>query len=46
MCDICKRFDINNDMFGEMISKFDVNAHYYCLLSASNLPQKGKKILK
>lgn len=41
-CDICTYNDHDDALYGEMIPKFDLDVHYYCLLSGYNIPQNGK----
>lgn len=41
-CDICKFKFENPALYGEFIRGKKVDVHYYCLLSAFNIPQRGK----
>lgn len=41
-CDICQCDDEDNAMYGEMIAKYSLNVHYYCVLSGYNIFQRGK----
>lgn len=40
-CDICKFKFEDKAVFGEFIRAKKLDVHYYCLLSGSEIPQKG-----
>lgn len=42
----CDDFDKNNILYGDWLQEKDISVHYFCLLSADNLPQKGKKMFQ
>lgn len=48
-CYVCKLYEKNDAMLGDIITKTDIEGtgidlsfHYYCLLSSNHIPQKGK----
>lgn len=41
-CDICLKDEQDEPIYGKFIEKHNMSVHYYCLLSATDLPQNGK----
>jgi len=44
-CDLCKFKYENPALYGEFIRTKTIDVHYYCLLSATHIPQRGKNNL-
>lgn len=42
-CDICTYSDSDDAIYGEIISKNDLDVHLYCLYSGYNILQNGKQ---
>jgi hypothetical protein len=42
-CDICTYSDNDDALYGEMISKKNLDVHLYCLFSGYNIVQNGKQ---
>jgi hypothetical protein len=40
-CTLCSLDDKNEHLYGDWIDDEGVKVHYFCLLSSTNLPQKG-----